>query len=164
MLPVDYSHLVFTLPAPVSASAYYNKSISYAILFQATAETLLRIAADPKHLGAHVGVTLVLHTWGSAMTHHHHVHGIVPGGGLSLDWVQWVGCRAGFLLPVRVFSRLLRRLFLEKLSEAHCDGKLRFFGEHQALTDTQAFADWLKPLGQSEWVRTRMYGAVGGGR
>ena len=124
----------------------------YGLLFKAAAETLRTIAADPKHLGARIGATLVLHTWGSAMTHHPHVHGIVPGGGLSLDGQRWVACRPGFFLPVRVLSRLFRRLFLEKLSDAHRAGKLQFFGEHQGLADTTTFTDWLKPLRQGEWV------------
>jgi hypothetical protein len=152
LLPVEYYHLVFTLPAPISDIAWYNKSVVYGILFQATAETLRIIAADPRHLGARIGVTLVLHTWGSAMTHHPHVHGIAPGGGLSIDGERWVACRPGFFLPVRVLSRLFRRLFLEKLSDAHRTGKLQFFGEHQALAEAKAFADWLQPLRHCEWV------------
>ncbi|MEN8133409.1 MAG: IS91 family transposase [Pseudomonadota bacterium] len=152
LLPVDYYHLVFTLPEPIRELAYHNKSVVYSLLFQASAESLLTIAADPKHLGARIGVTLVLHTWGSAMPHHPHVHGIVPGGGLSLDGERWVACRPGFFLPVRVLSRLFRRLFLEKLSEAHHAGKLQFFGEHQALAEAEIFTDWLKPLRQLEWV------------
>jgi len=144
--------VVFTLPAPISDIAWYNKSVVYGILFQAAAETLRRIAADPKHLGARIGATLVLHTWGSAMTHHPHVHGIVPGGGLSLDGQRWVACKPGFFLPVRVLARLFRRLFLEKLSDAYRAGKLRFFGEHQTLAETKSFTDWLKPLRQIEWV------------
>ena len=152
LLPVEYYHVVFTLPAPISDIAYYNKSVLYGLLFQAAAETLLTIAADPRHLGAHIGATLVLHTWGSAMTHHPHVHGIVSGGGLSLDGQRWVACQAGFFLPVRVLSRLFRRLFLEKLSEAHRAGKLQFFGEHQRLAEAKTFANWLQPLRQCEWV------------
>jgi predicted RNA-binding Zn-ribbon protein involved in translation (DUF1610 family) len=152
LLPVDYYHLVFTLPAPISDIAYYNKTVLYSILFRTAAETLLTIAADPKHLGARIGTTLVLHTWGSAMTHHPHVHGIVPGGGLSLDGQRWVACRPGFFLPVRVLSRLFRRLFLEKLGDAHRTGKLKCFGEIARLADPKAFADWLKPLRQCEWV------------
>jgi len=152
LLPVDYYHLVFTLPAPISDIAYYNKSALYGLLFQCAAETLLTIAADPKHLGARIAVTLVLHTWGSAMTHHPHVHGIVPGGGLSLDDKRWVACRPGFFLPVRVLSRLFRRLFLEKLCTAYQRGQLQFFGEHQALATAQAFGEWLKPLRRCEWV------------
>ena len=152
LLPVEYYHLVFTLPAPISDIAYYNKSVVYGILFKAAAETLRTIAADPRHLGARIGVTLVLHTWGSTMTHHPHVHGIVPGGGLSLDGERWVACRPGFFLPVRVLSKLFRRLFLEKLSDAYHAGKLQFFGEHEALAETKIFNDWLKPLRQCEWV------------
>ena len=152
LLPVDYFHVVFTLPAPVSDIAYYNKSVVYGILFQAAAETLRTIAADPKHLGARIGVTLVLHTWGSAMTHHPHVHGIVPGGGLSLDGERWVACRPGFFLPVRVLSRLFRRVFLEKLCTAHQAGKLQCCGKHANLANPTAFAEWLKPLRQCEWV------------
>ena len=149
---MDYYHLVFTLPAPIRDIAWYNKAVVYGLLFKAAAETLLTIAADPKHLGASIGATLVLHTWGSAMTHHPHVHGIVPGGGLSLDGERWVTCRPGFFLPVRVLSKLFRRLFLEKLSDAHRAGKLQFFGEHQVLFEAKTFNDWLKPLRQIEWV------------
>jgi hypothetical protein len=121
-------------------------------LFQAAAETLLRIAADPKHLGARVGVTAVLHTWGSALTHHPHLHCIVPGGGIALDGTRWVACRPGFFLPVRVLSRLFRRLFCEQLSAAQRDGKLGYFGEQAALADPQAFGAWLAPLRQRAWV------------
>jgi len=152
LLPVDYYHLVFTLPAPIRDIAWYNKAVVYGLLFKAAAETLCTIAADPKHLGARIGATLVLHTWGSAMTHHPHVHGIVPSGGLSLDGERWVACRPGFFLPVRVLSRLFRRLFLEKLSDAHRAGKLQFFGEHHALAKAKMFADWLQPLRQIDWV------------
>jgi hypothetical protein len=152
LLPVDYYHLVFTLPAPIRDIAYYNKSVVYGILFKAAAETLCTIAADPRHLGARIGVTLVLHTWGSAMTHHPHVHGIVPGGGLSLDGERWVACRPGFFLPVRVLSKLFRRLFLEKLCDAHRAGTLQFFGKYQTLAETKSFSDWLKPLRQIDWV------------
>ena len=152
LLPVAYYHLVFTLPAPIRDLAYYNKSVVYGILFKAAAETLCTIAADPRHLGARIGATLVLHTWGSAMTHHPHVHGIVPGGGLSLDGQRWVACKPGFFLPVRVLSQLFRRLFLEKLSDAYRADKLQFFGEHEALAETKSFSDWLKPLRQCKWV------------
>jgi len=152
LLPVEYYHVVFTLPAPISELAYYNKSVIYGLLFQAAAETLRTIAADPKHLGARIGATLVLHTWGSAMTHHPHVHGIVPGGGLSLDGQRWVACRPGFFLPVRVLSRLFRRRFLEQLAEAHREGKLQCFGEYARLADPSAFADWLQPLRQCDWI------------
>jgi hypothetical protein len=148
---VDYYHVVFTLPGPISDIAYQNKTVLYNLLFKAAAETLLTIAADPKHLGARIGVTMVLHTWGSAMTHHPHVHCIVPGGGLSGDGQRWIACRPGFFLPVRVLSRLFRRLFLDKLSEAHRAGELKFFGEHAALAETKAFTAWLKPWRQREW-------------
>ena len=152
LLPVDYYHLVFTLPAPIAAIAYYNKAVIYDLLFAVAAQTLRTIAADPKHLGAQVGVTLVLHTWGSALTHHPHVHGIVPGGGLSLHGERWIPCRPGFFLPVRVLSRLFRRRFLEELAAAHRGGRLQFFGEEAALADARAFAQWLAPLCQCEWV------------
>jgi hypothetical protein len=152
LLPVPYYHVVFTLPAPISAIAYTNKEILYALLFDIAAETLRTIAADPKHLGARIGTTLVLHTWGSALTHHPHVHGIVPGGGLAPDADRWVPCKPGFFLPVRVLSRLFRRRFLEELENLHRDGKLKFFGDHLDLADPQAFADWLMPLRQCEWV------------
>src|SRR6185312_6137167 len=142
----------FTLPAPISAIAYYNKTVVYDLLFAVAAETLRTIAADPKHLGAQVGVTLVLHTWGSALTHHPHVHGIVPGGGLSADGEHWVACRPGFFLPVRVLSRLFRRRFLEELAVAYHAGRLQFFGEYAALAGASAFPDWLAALREPEWV------------
>jgi putative transposase len=149
---VQYYHVVFTLPAPISAIAYTNKEILYGLLFDIAAETLRTIAADPKHLGARIGTTLVLHTWGSALTHHPHVHGIVPGGGFGLDADRWVPCKPGFFLPVRVLSRLFRRRFLEELEKLHRNGQLKFFAEHIDLADAQAFADWLSPLRQCEWV------------
>jgi hypothetical protein len=152
LLPVPYYHVVFTLPAPISDIAYQNKAVIYDILFKASAETLIAIAADPKHLGARVGVTSVLHTWGSALTHHPHVHMIVPGGGIALDGARWVSCRPGFFLPVRVLSRLFRRLFLEKVVAAHKTGRLTFFGNHAPLVDAQAFAAYLAPLRKIEWV------------
>ena len=152
LLPVDYYHVVFTLPAPISAIAYYNKAAIYALLFDVAAETLVTIAADPKHLGASIGATLVLHTWGSALTHHPHVHGIVPGGGLSPDGQRWVACKPGFFLSVRVLSRLFRRRFLEELEHLHRAGRLQFFGEFAALANAHAFADWLAPLRKCEWV------------
>ena len=152
LLPVDYFHVVFTLPAPIADIAYTNKAVIYGLLFEVAAEVLQTIAADPKHLGARIGATLVLHTWGSALTHHPHVHGIVPGGGLSLDGLRWVACRPGFFLPVRVLSRLFRRRFLEELTLVHRAGQLRFFGEHVALAQTRAFIDWLALMRQCEWV------------
>ncbi len=152
LLPVEYYHVVFTLPGPVGDIAYHNKAAIYAILFKAAAETLATIAADPRHLGARIGMTAVLHTWGSALTHHPHVHMVVPGGGISPDGHSWVSCRPGFFLPVRVLSRLFRRLFLEKLVAAHDAGRLRFFGDHRHLADTQAFTAYLRPLRKIEWV------------
>jgi len=152
LLPIEYYHVVFTLPAPIADLAYANKAVIYRLLFEVAAETLATIAADPKHLGAQIGVTLVLHTWGSAMTHHPHVHGIVPGGGLSPDRERWVACRRGFFLPVRVLSRLFRRRFLEELETLHHSGQLQFFGEHVGLANTGAFDRWLAPLRSCEWV------------
>jgi len=152
LLPVPYFHVVFTLPGQIADIAYQNKDVIYGLLFKASAETLTTIAADPKHLGARIGVLSVLHTWGSALTHHPHVHMIVPGGGFSLDGSKWVACRPGFFLPVRVLSRLFRRLFLEKLAAAHAAGELRFFGNHAPLADAQAFDAYLAPLSNSEWV------------
>ena len=157
LLPVPYYHAVFTLPAAIADIAYQNKAVIYDLLFKASAETLITIAADPKHLGARVGVLSVLHTWGSAtwgsaLTHHPHVHMIVPGGGIALDGSRWVSCRPGFFLPVRVLSRLFRRLFLEKLIVAHKTGRLTFFGNHAPLADAPALAAYLAPLRNAEWV------------
>jgi len=152
LLPVDYYHVVFTLPAAIGDIAYQNKAVIYDLLFKAAAETLLTIAADPKRLGARLGITAVLHTWGSALTHHPHIHCIVPGGGLSLDGERWVACKPGFFLPVRVLSRLFRRLMLEQLSAAHEAHRLQFFGQHQLLADTKDFAKYLLPLRKIEWV------------
>ena len=150
LLPVPYFHVVFTLPAAIADIAYQNKAAIYDILFKVSAETMLTIAADPKHLGARIGVTSVLHTWGSALTHHPHVHMIVPGGGISLDGKRWVASRPGFFLPVRVLSRLFRRLFLERLTAAH--KQLQFFSRYAPLADPQAFATYLAPLRKAEWV------------
>jgi hypothetical protein len=152
LLPVPYFHVVFTLPGPIADIAYQNKTVIYDLLFKASAESLITIAADPRHLGARVGITSVLHTWGSAMTHHPHIHMIVPGGGISPDGKRWVACRPGFFLPVRVLSRLFRRLFLEKLIAAHKADHLKFFSDHAALADPQAFAAYLAPLRQAEWI------------
>lgn len=138
--------------SPISVIAYYNKAVIYRLLFEVAAETLTTIAADPKHLGAQIGATLVLHTWGSALTHHPHVHGIVPGGGLSPDGQRWVACKPGFFLPVRVLSRLFRRRFLEELGAAYCAGDLQFFGEYADLADAATFTRWLAPMGKCEWV------------
>ena len=152
LLPVPYYHVVFTLPGSIADIAYQNKAVLYDLLFKVSAETMLTIAADPEHLGGRIGITSVLHTWGSALTHHPHVHMIVPGGGISLDGERWVSCRPGFFLPVRVLSRLFRRLFLEKLAAAHQAGRLSFFGDHTRLVDAQAFTAFLAPLRKTEWV------------
>lgn len=152
LLPVEYFHVVFTLPSQIVDIAYQNKAAVYGLLFKASAQTLLTIAADPKHLGAKIGITSVLHTWGSAMMHHPHVHVIVPGGGLSPDGKNWIGCRSGFFLPVKVLSRLFRRLFLEGLIRLHKAGKLKFFGKLSKLTDPDTFAAHLSPLRKTDWV------------
>ncbi len=152
LLPVPYYHVVFTVPAPIADIAYHNKAVIYDILFKAASETLLIIAADPRHLGARIGMTAVLHTWGSALTHHPHVHIIVPGGGISLEGERWVSCRPGFFLPVRVLSRLFRRLFLEKLAASHKAGRLKFFNDLAPLADRDAFDAHLTPLRKAEWV------------
>ena len=152
LLPVAYYHVVFTLPASISHIAYQNKATIYAILFKAAAETLITIAGDAKHLGARIGLTAVLHSWGSALTHHPHLHCVVPGGGISLDGEGWVNCRPGFFLPVRVLSRLFRRVFLEKLVAAHQAGRLQFFGDLRHLAEAKAFDDHLHPLRKVEWV------------
>jgi hypothetical protein len=151
LLPVPYFHIVFTLPAALGDIAYQNKSVIYGLLFKASAETMLTIAADPKHMGARIAITAVLHTWGSAMTHHPHVHMIVPGGGLSPDGKRWIATRPNFFLPVLVLSKLFRRLMLEKLAAAHEAGKLTFFGEHAHLADSKEFAAFLAPLRRTRW-------------
>ena len=152
LLPVEYFHVVFTLPAPVAAIAFQNKAVVYALLFEAAAATLKTIGADPKHLGAEIGATMVLHTWGQTLTHHPHVHCIVPGGGLAPDGRNWIACRPGFFLPVRVLSRLYRRLFLEKLGTAHRAGKLNFFNDLAPLADAKLFATAMAPLRRAEWI------------
>ncbi|MEY9536176.1 hypothetical protein ABIA19_006029 [Sinorhizobium fredii] len=152
LLPVEYFHVVFTVPAEIAQIAYSNKKVVYDLLFRASAETLTTIAADPRHLGARIGMTSVLHTWGSALTHHPHVHIILPGGGLSPDGRRWISCRPGFFLPVKVLSRLFRRLFLESLMAMHQSGALSFFGDLAGLAEAEAFAAWLAPLRKSEWV------------
>jgi len=149
---VPYFHVVFSLPAPIAEVAYQNKAVIYDILFKASAETVITIAADPKHLGARIGILSVLHTWGSAMTHHPHVHMIVPGGGISLDGERWIACRPNFFLSVHVLSRLFRRLLLEKLTSAYQAGKLQFFGKHVSLTNPRSFAAYLAPLRDAKWV------------
>jgi len=152
LLPVPYFHVVFTLPAPVAAIAFHNKAAVYAILFRAAAETLITIAADPRHLGARIGITAMLHTWGQTLTHHPHVHCIVPGGGPSLDSARWVACRPGFFLPVRVLARLFRRLFLRDLQNAYDAGRLRFSGPLAGLADAAAFKERLAELRRIDWV------------
>jgi len=152
LLPVEYYHVVFSVPAAIADVAYQNKRAVYTVLFQAAAETLRTIAADPKHLGAHIGITMVLHTWGSAMTHHPHVHCIVPGGGFSADGEQWIACRPGFFLPVRVLSRLFRRLFLEKLTALYRQGELNFYGKLSHLNKPRVFLQHLQPLRTQDWV------------
>lgn len=152
LLPVEYFHIVFTLPALIGDIAFQNPAVVYNILFKAASKTLLTIAADPKHLGAHTALTAVLHTWGSSMTHHPHLHCIVPGGGLSVDGQRWVNCKKGFFLPVRVLSRLFRRLFIEQLVDAHKHGLLQFYGQLASLEDAQAFEHFLIPARQCEWV------------
>jgi Putative transposase/Transposase zinc-binding domain len=152
LLPVPYYHVVFTLPAAVAAIAFQNKAVVYDLLFKVASETLATIAADPKHLGARIGLTAVLHTWGAALTHHPHAHIIVPGGGLSPDGTRWIACKPGFFLPVRVLSRLFRRLFLNRLATLHAVGRLAFFGDLAELVDRPAFAAALAPLRKAEWV------------
>jgi hypothetical protein len=151
LLPVPYYHVVFTLPARIADIAYQNKAVIYDLLFKASSETMLTIAADPKRLGARIGVLSVLHTWGSAITHHPHVHMIVPGGGISRDGSKWVTCRPRFLFPEQVLSQLFRRLLLEKLVAAHRAGELQFFGNHTSLTESRAFSAFLAPLRNVKW-------------
>ena len=152
LLPVRYFHLVFTLPKPIADIAHQNKRELYNLLMRASADTVIKIAADPKHLRAKVGITSVLHTWGSAMTHHPHVHMIVPGGGLSKEGSKWIASRKNFFLSVRVLSRLYRRLILEGLSKLHKTGKLQFFGDQAALADRDVFGAFLTPLRKIDWV------------
>ncbi|MEI9430124.1 IS91 family transposase [Mesorhizobium sp. Cs1299R1N3] len=152
LLPVGYFHVVFTLPAEVTDIAFHNKATIYDLLFKAASETMLTIAADPKHLGARIGITAVLHTWGSALTHHPHVHMIVPGGGIAPDGSRWVSSRPAFLLPVRVLGKLFRRLFLTRLVTLHDAGRLSFFGSMAHLTDRQAFLRHLAPVRKKRWV------------
>ena len=140
LLPVPYFHVVFTLPTAIADLAYQNKAVIYDLLFKASSETVLAIAVDPKHLGARIGITAVLHSWGSALTHHPHVHMIVPGGGISLDGSRWVSCRPRCFLPVRVFSKLFRGLMLARLLAAHKAGQLQFFNQYAHLAEPKAFA------------------------
>jgi predicted Zn-ribbon and HTH transcriptional regulator len=152
LLPVEYFHVVFTLPAEIAQVGFWNKKPVYDLLFRASAETVMTIAADPKRLGARVGMTAVLHTWGSALTHHPHIHMIVPGGGTSPDGSRWIACKPGFFLHVHVLSRLFRRLFLEGLLALHHAGQLLFFGGLSGLADAGAFSTWLSPFRKAEWV------------
>jgi putative transposase/transposase-like zinc-binding protein len=151
LLPVPYYHVVFTVPAAIAEIAYQNKAVVYDLLFKASAETMLTIASDPEHLGARIGITSVLHTWGSALVHHPHVHMIVPAGGLSHDGQRWIACRPKFFLPWRALSKLFRRLMLEKLLAAHAAGQLQFFGRHCLLDEDAAFAAFLAPLRKIKW-------------
>ena len=152
LLPVGYFHVVFTLPAEVADVAWQNKAVVYDLLFRAAADTMMTIAADPRHLGARIGVTAVLHTWGSAMTHHPHVHMIVPGGGIARDGERWINARPAFFLPVQVLGKLFRRLFLTRLMELHDAGKLVFFGEQADLADPRRFLRHLAPFRKKRWV------------
>ena len=152
LLPVGYFHVVFTLPAEIADVAFQNKAVVYDLLFRAASEAMLTIAADPKHLGARIGITAVLHTWGSALTHHPHVHMIVPGGGFSLDGARWITSRPAFLLPVRMLGKLFRRLFLTRLTDLHQAGKLAFFGNHADLADRRRFLHHLAPIRRKRWV------------
>jgi len=152
LLPVGYFHVVFTLPAEVADIAWQNKAAVYDLLFRAASQTMLTIAADPRHLGARIGITAVLHTWGSALTHHPHLHMIVPGGGISPDGAHWISSRRGFLLPVRVLAKLFRRLFLAGLIALHDAGRLRFFGDRASLGERRAFLRHLAPVRKKKWV------------
>lgn len=152
LLPVEYFHVVFTLPQEIAAIAYQNKALVYDMLFRATAQTLRTIAADSKHLGAEIGFIAILHTWGQNLMHHPHLHCVVPGGGISADGQRWVSCRPGFFLPVRVLSRLFRRLFLAELRQAHQAGSLAFFNSLAPLQEAGAFARYLAPVAGADWV------------
>src|SRR6202030_4252635 len=152
LLQVPYFHVVYTLPAAIADIAYQNKAVIYDLLFKASAETTLTIAADPEHLGARIGFLSVLHTWGSALNHYPHVHIIVPGGGFSLDGKRWISCRPSYLFPVEVLSALFRRVVLQKLLAAHATGERQFFAKHAELADAKAFAAYLRPLRNSKWV------------
>jgi Putative transposase/Transposase zinc-binding domain len=152
LLPVGYFHVVFTLPAEIAEIAFQNKALIYDLLFKAASETMMTIAGDPKHLGARIGITAVLHTWGSAMTHHPHVHMIVPGGGIAPDGTRWISSRAAFLLPVHVLGSLFRRLFLTRLMALHHSGKLAFFGHLEQLADRRAFQRHISPVRKKRWI------------
>jgi len=152
LLPVEYFHVVFTIPEELARIAFYNKEVVYGILFRAASETLLTIARDPQHLGAEIGFFAILHTWGQNLLHHPHVHCVVPGGGFSPDYDRWIGCKPGFFLPVQVLSRLFRRLFLEAMEDAFYQGKLCLFGETESLREGLAFANCLATQENREWV------------
>src|SRR5690349_14292097 len=152
LLPVGYFHVVYTVPAPIADIAYQNKRVIYDLLMKAAAETTLTIAADPRHLGARIGITAVLHTWGSALTHHPHVHMIVPGGGIALNGEGWISSRPAFLLPVRVLGKLFRRLFLTRLVALHDAGRLAFFGRLAPLAERRLFLRHLAPVRKKRWV------------
>ena len=152
LLPVEYFHVVFTVPEQIAQIAFYNKETVYNILFKATAQTLLTIAGDPKHLGAGIGFFAVLHTWGQNLLHHPHLHCVVPGGGLSPDHERWIACRPGYFLTVEVLSQLFRRLFLEALAEAFENSELEFFGELEPLSEAALFKPFLAPLHGAKWV------------
>jgi hypothetical protein len=152
LLDCPYFHVVFTVPDAIAQIAVQNKAVVYAVLFRAIADTLRTIAADPHHLGAEIGFVAVLHTSGQTLVHHPHLHCVVPGGGLSFDGTQWVACRPGFFLPVRVLSRFFRRRMLQYLQEAYDTGRLHFGGSLQRLTDAEAFAAHVTPTRSLEWV------------
>jgi hypothetical protein len=152
LLPVGYFHVVFTLPTEVADIAFHNKTALYGLLFQVASETMMTIAADPKHLRARIGITAVLHTWGSAMTHHPHIHMIVPGGGIARDGTRWISSRPAFLLPVRVLGKLFRRLFLTRLMALHTAGRLAFYSSMAHLADRRAFLRHLSPVRKKRWV------------
>ena len=152
LLPCEYFHVVFTLPAELAALALQNKRQMYDLLFRATADTLQSIAADPQHLGAQIGFFCILHSWGQTLNFHPHLHCVVPGGGISLDGSRWVACRPGFFLPVKVLSHRFRKLYLRCLEQTYAAGKLQFYGELQELSDPKSFARYLTPLHDSEWV------------
>lgn len=152
LLPVEYFHVVFTIPASIAAVALQNQEIVYNILFRSAGQTLRRIGADPKHLGAEIGYLAVLHTWGQNLSHHPHIHCVVPGGGLTPDGSRWVSCRKGFFLPVKVLSRLFRGLFLDALRHAHAQCELQLHGSLAYLSDPDCFTQWLNPHYQTDWV------------
>src|ERR1700682_4686023 len=152
LLPVHYFHVVFTLPAPIAAIAFQNKGIVYAILFKAAAEAMSTLAANPRRLGAGIGIVAVLHTWGQALTHHPHVHCVVPGGGLSPDSARWIASGPNFFLAVKPLARLFRRLFLERLTAAFDAGTLNFFGDLASLAEPAAFAPHLVAMRRISWV------------